>query len=144
MSEFSCPRYSECANADMKCHICRNFNCFKTGASRGKGARAEKQVVKIRNTKAHLRRGSGAAAHAKGDVIDDQALHESKSGYTRVNAKGQKTFSLKRDWLVKIEPEALAEGRMGLLEIKFDGTPDDEVWVVLRASTLFDVLDEHK
>jgi hypothetical protein len=137
-----CPVYDQCANADIKCHLCTKQRLFKPGRSRGKGDRAEKNVQRVRNQKAHLRRGSGAVAHAKGDLIDDQILHESKSGYTHINTKGKASFSLKRDWLLKIEREALAEGRLPLLEFHYDSAPDDEIWCSLRASTLFDVLAE--
>jgi hypothetical protein len=134
-----CPKQKECANAGAKCGYCRNLNCFKSGSSTGKGQRHEKKIVKAINTRARLRGGSGSAAHAKGDVIDDGALFEGKSGYAQVNSKGQKTFTLKRHWLTKIENEALAEGRMPVLAIHFDGAPDDEIWAIVRLEVLQDL-----
>ena len=141
-----CPRYDECANADLKCHLCVNFNCFKTGRSRGKGADHEKRILKKSQTRsrAHLRAGSGAAAHAKGDVIDEQFLYEGKSGYAQVNGKGRKSMTIQRGWLLKIESEALAEGKVPALVIHFDGAPDDELWAITRLETLHDSLESRR
>ena len=136
-----CPKYKDCANADTKCFLCHDLNCFKPGKNVGKGRHHEKQVKKQRNTKAELRRGSGNVATAKGDLIDDQVLHEAKSGYTRVDGKGRTVFSLQRNWLLKIGREALQEGRIPVLEIHFDSTPDDEIYAVLPATVLFDLLE---
>jgi hypothetical protein len=139
-----CPKYGLCANADLRCFLCKNFSLFKEGKSRGKGDHAEKKVRNLRNKKAYLRRGSGAAAHAKGDVIDPSVLHESKAGYGRVDAKGNASFTLKRAWLIKIAHEALMEGRMPVLDIHFNGTPDDEIYSVVPAAMLFDLLAERE
>jgi hypothetical protein len=140
--EETCPVRTSCANFEIKCHLCHNQSHFKTGASRGKGTHAEKRLRAQRNgPQAHLRKGSGALAHAKGDLIDDQLLIEMKSGYAQKTSTGKKSFTLQRVWLEKIEREALAEGRLGVLTVHFDGSPDDEIWAVVRAQTLFDLLD---
>lgn len=130
----NCPRIKECANANTKCHICRNFSCFKTGASRGKGDFSEKKLAKKIGAK--QRAGSGASPMAKGDIISATTLREVKSGY------GSKSMSIQRSWLIKIQGEALAEGRLPVLDIHFDGAPDNEFWSVINTQTLQDLLEE--
>jgi hypothetical protein len=141
-----CPRFNECSNAEAKCHLCTNFSQFKAGTrSKGKGTRFEKKIQQLRQQpRTHLRAGSGAVATAKGDLIDSQALYEAKNGYQSINTKGRKTFVLSREVLLKIQDEALQEGRLPVLVIHFDGAPDDEAWAVMRFEAMSDLLDKLK
>lgn len=140
-----CPRYSECANADAKCHLCRSFSHYKQGnRSQAKGARNERKVIKHRDTAAHLRPASGAMAHAQGDIIDLDALHECKDGYGKFNSRGAKSMTIQRGWLLGIERQALPLGKLPILDIHFTGAPDDEQWSIVRASTLYDLLAENR
>lgn len=53
---------------------------------------------------------SGALWYAKGDVKTQDYLMECKERST-INAKGEKTISIPKDWLVKQEKEAFQENR---------------------------------
>ncbi len=136
-----CPKAAECSNLDVRCDLCVGFNFFKTGKSRAKGARHEQAIVKAINIPAHLRRGSGASPYAKGDVIDQLCLHEGKSGYS-TKGRGKKSIVIQREWLLKIQREALAEGKLPLLQLHFDDTPEDEIWTVLSQDVLQELLEE--
>ena len=136
-----CEKAPSCANAGVTCGLCTNYRLFKPGRNQGKGKRHEKKIAAIRNSKASLRRGSGSLDHLKGDVIDAVALHEGKSGYTRINAKGKASFTIQREWLLKNQREALVEGRIPVVSIHFDLAPDDELWSIVSTETLFALLE---
>lgn len=71
---------------------------------------------------------SGATWHSKGDIITEEFLMECKERGT-VNARGEKTISIPKEWLVKQEREAMQENRpYWLLPFHYKG--DDTIYVV--------------
>lgn len=71
---------------------------------------------------------SGAVWHSKGDIITEDYLMECKERGT-VNARGEKTISIPKEWLVKQEKEAMQENRpYWLLPFHYKG--DDTIYVI--------------
>lgn len=73
---------------------------------------------------AKRRPNSGAMWYAKGDISFEHALMEVKERGT-VNARGQKTISIPKEWLTKQEDEAFLEGKpYWYLAFAYKGDPD--------------------
>lgn len=71
---------------------------------------------------------SGAMWHSKGDIITQDYLMECKERGT-VNARGEKTISIPKDWLEKQAKEAFQEQRSYWL-LPFRYKNDEEIYVV--------------
>ena len=71
---------------------------------------------------------SGATWHSKGDIITADYLMECKERGT-INARGEKTISIPKEWLLKQEREAIQENRpYWLLPFHYKG--DDTIYVI--------------
>lgn len=68
--------------------------------------RQEKQVAKTISGKQTA--NSGATPFSKGDVVSDAFLIECKT-----KVKATKSFTVKEDWLLKLNEEAFAMGKQG-------------------------------
>lgn len=71
---------------------------------------------------------SGALWYAKGDIKLDQALMEVKERGT-MNARGEKTITIPKKWLVKQKDEAFQEGKP-FWYLAFAYKNDDEVYLI--------------
>jgi len=71
---------------------------------------------------------SGATWHSKGDIITEEFLMECKERGT-VNARGEKTITIPKEWLTKQEREAMQENKpYWLLPFHYKG--DDTIYVI--------------
>lgn len=134
-----CPRIRTCQNT-LWCHQCKDYSRYKpplppregsrlTRKGNKAGAAFEKKVVEIYNKVARRRPASGAFWDKPGDVIAPDMLMEAKERGTRTS-KGEKTISILKEWLLKVEREALAAGRhFWCLPFRFKG--DDRVYAVV-------------
>ena len=76
----------------------------------------------------------------KGDVLSKHVLAECKTSHT-LNAKGEKVMTLQKEWLVKAEEEARAEGKpFAVTEIRFKG--DHRSWMLIDSEVLIALLNE--
>ena len=93
------------------------------------GRKSERKIAKKLGAK--LTPNSGAVQSAKGDMHLGDFKIEAKSTQTG-------TLSLKRDWLLKISGEALADGKIPALSLAFTNAggvswPDGE-WIAIPLS----------
>lgn len=77
---------------------------------------------------------SGATKWHKGDIVTDEWLFEAKTV-----TKEQKSFSIKKEWLLKNEEEAFATGK-SYHALVFD-FGDGEDYVVLDIKTFKDLVE---
>lgn len=104
------------------------------------GRKAEESLAK--RLKGQQQPGSGALEGAKGDVKKDTSsfsfLVENKS------TKGD-SFSMQRDWLLKVYQEALEQGRVPALAFQFTNdagkSEKRERWVAVPESRFIEILE---
>lgn len=124
----SCSLITECKQAGKQCHICFNQAKFvplkevkqyrydpkkkskKEGmAFENLGAAKYNQTVRKAKDVARRQLNSGAMAHALGDVITEESLTAALTEFKErgsTTAKGEKTISIKKEWLEKLKWEA--------------------------------------
>ena len=97
----------------------------------GFSTRTPKRLVKNQSTagtEAKRQPNSGAMWYAKGDIMLDHALMEVKERGT-LNARGEKTISIPKEWLTKQADEAFQE-RRDFWYLAFAYKGDDEVYII--------------
>jgi hypothetical protein len=102
--------------------------------------RTENRVAKkLRGKRVPL---SGGGEGFKGDVLTEEFLVECKNSF-RVDAKGEKTFELKKDFLEKAAKEAKLMGKpYWCLYVHYAGDKQD--YVVLPADLLFELVRQYR
>lgn len=97
--------------------------------ARGLGRLFEKKIAKARGGLAVKR--SGGILGLPGDVRTDLFLSECK-------ATANKSLSIKREWLQRIEGEALRQGKLPTLEVNISGNEWTAVprWVFERLTAI--------
>lgn len=145
-----CERFLECANADKACFKCFNFKKFEPlkqvsglkakSTSRSittkkglqfeqDGANRYTKAVRSGQDAARRQPGSGAMAHALGDVITSEeltaAIAEFKERSSTTKA-GAKSISIKKEWLDKLADEAAVMDRdYYFLPFRYTGSKKD-------------------
>lgn len=133
-----CPRIKSCRNS-IFCNLCVEYSKYLPAKSYPKKSRLghkskpgldfEEEVAKLYNKIASRRPGSGSFWHLPGDVITPEILMEVKERGTKTS-RGEKTISIHKDWLSKIESEARALGRkLWCLPFRYKG--DDRTYAVI-------------
>ncbi|AOQ24570.1 hypothetical protein MTAT_19130 [Moorella thermoacetica] len=151
-----CPKIHSCRNSAY-CATCENQSMYKsvekpkpklkTGKKKKKeGIAFEDKVAKTYNKIAQniakRRPGSGAVWYKPGDVVTPDILMEAKERGT-VTAKGEKSISIKKDWLEKIERESWAAGKtFWCLPFHYKG--DDRIYVVIDFEDLVTLVEDQK
>lgn len=124
----SCNLLEECKQAGKQCHLCFNQSRFvpikekkvyrydpkkksqKAGMDfENVGAAKYNQAVRHAKDAARRQPNSGAMAHALGDVITEEKLTAALTEFKErgsTTAKGEKTISIKKEWLEKLKWEA--------------------------------------
>lgn len=154
-----CEYYLRCKNND-KCYRCFNekllelpedkaykknnnkFN-YKTANSKNSWEDLEQQVAnklnKVPNIKEARRSlASGALDFEKGDIVDSILHPECKERTGRVLKTGEKTISLKKEWLEKAQHEAEMNDKTMCLPFRFKG--DDTIYSIINFDKLAELV----
>lgn len=80
---------------------------------------------------------SGASEKAKGDVKSDKFLGEAKQ-------TADKSISIKQEWLIKIDEEAMAQDRYPILAIEFLNMPkrNTKDWILIPSYVFEELVNE--
>lgn len=92
----------------------------------------EKYVAK--QLKGRVQPNSGATPFMKGDVTTDEWLIECKTCLT-----DKKSFSIKQEWLTKLEEERFAM-RRSKMALAFNFGPDQEMYFVINEKTFKELI----
>lgn len=122
----------KCASKDQNCHRCGPHNEYKffrekrsSGfrklTSKKEGMAFQRRVKDAYNRSAKEQPNSGAIWFMPGDIVTEEALMECKERAGIINSKGEKTFSISKEWLIKAEEEAFPKPM--LLPFAFKGDP---------------------
>ncbi|MBA4293841.1 hypothetical protein C0431_12835 [bacterium] len=160
-----CDRYSECANAGKVCFKCYDFSLYKP-PKQIQGLRAKNTSRKLKTTKggmqfeqdganryssavrsgqdaARRQPGSGALAHALGDVITSEELTAAIAEFKErgsITKSGAKSISIKKEWLDKLEQEAARMNRdYYFLPFRFTG--EDKDYLVIEYEMLMGYIE---
>lgn len=151
---MSCPYESSCLNS-TKCYRCNNQSLLKLKNQKGQRKTAgllsshdtrtaqadnswedlEQQVAnKLNNiptiTEARRSRASGALWFEKGDIVDDILHPECKERKGYEMKSGEKSISIKKEWLEKAAEECKFEDKTMCLPFRFKG--DDNIYCIFR------------
>jgi hypothetical protein len=142
------PNCDKCIRKGTHCYRCGPFNEYqfykeKDAKKRGPiGKRAvnsqkegmafqrdvKSRYKQVTGREAKEQPNSGAMWFAQGDVKAEEALMECKERAGTINAKGEKTFSISKEWLDKVAEEACY--KPWILPFRFKN--DDEIYVVAK------------
>lgn len=148
----NCERY-DCQNKERNCFKCFNYAFYKEPKRKQRGLRAKKKtnvsqysenswenlegevansLNKIPNYYEATRQlRSGALPFAPGDVSDPFALMECKERKgNELTARGEKSFTIQKEWLDKARQEATSERKEMFLPFRFKG--DEEIYAVTQ------------
>jgi len=149
---MNCDRY-DCQNRDKSCIKCFNYTFYKPPKKKQYGIRHKKKtnvssyaensweglegdVAKSLNKipdyyEASRQIRSGALPFAPGDVSDPFALMECKERKgNALTGRGEKSFTIHKEWLEKAKREAESEGKEMFLPFRFKG--DEEIYAVTQ------------
>lgn len=103
---------------------------FTDGPSKMKKSQKQEERV-AKDVDGKTQRGSGSKDFHKGDVKSIEFLIEAKR-------TDKDSLSVKKEWLIKVNAEALAYKRIPALSIEFDNMPNlvPKDWVAIPARTL--------
>lgn len=157
MCDNECEYYSYCMNND-KCYRCFNNSLLKTKKTSSRFS--TKQSYKNLNKKdswktleqdvadrlnnlptiqeARRSRASGALPFEKGDVIDSILFPECKERTGRELKTGEKTISLKKEWLLKAKEECRGMNKTMCLPFRFKG--DEEIYAIIDMNDLAELV----
>lgn len=150
-----------CLNAG-KCFRCNDFSLYKTKDNKTSGRITatvhstkdknadnswelleEDMVKELKKipTMPEIRRAkaSGALWYEKSDVIHNILQLECKERTGTLLANGEKSFSVKKEWLTKAEREALDEGKTMALPFRFKG--DDDTYIIVKSDSLIELVN---
>lgn len=153
----SCSLLSECKQAGKQCHMCFNQARFvpikevkhyrydpkkkskKEGmAFENLGADKYNKAVRTAKDVARRQLNSGAMAHALGDVITEEKLTAALTEFKErgsTTARGEKTISIKKEWLEKLKWEASQMNREYYF-LPFRYKDDDTEYVAMEYDIL--------
>lgn len=159
---MSCEFELRCENKD-KCYRCFNQKLLKLPKSKFSNKKTTKKHVynyEVANSKnswedleqqvadglnkiptikdARRSIASGALWFEKGDVVDDILHPECKERTGRTLKTGEKSLSLKREWLEKAYHEARDSNKIMCLPFRFKG--DDNIYTVIRFPDLQELI----
>lgn len=151
---MACNYESTCLNSS-KCYRCNNYNLLKVKNQKGQRKTAgllnshnervaqsdnswedlEEQVAKKLNniptiTEARRSRASGALWFEKGDIVDDILHPECKERKGNELKSGEKSISIKKEWLEKAAEECKFEDKTMCLPFRFKG--DENIYCIFR------------
>lgn len=148
---MSCNLFDECANANKSCFQCFNYKFYKAHKEKkgissksvpkkevkegmdfeNRGTKKYNNTVKFAKDAARRQLNSGALHFALGDMITEEELTASLSEFKErgsVNARGEKTISIKKEWLDKLKEEAKLMNRdYYFLPFSYKGSDTDYV-----------------
>jgi hypothetical protein len=151
---MACQYESSCLNSS-KCYRCNNLNLLKIKGQKGQRKTAgllsthdertaqsdkswedlEQQVAnKLNNiptiTEARRSRASGALWFEKGDIVDDILHPECKERKGNELRSGEKSISIKKEWLEKAAEECQFEDKTMCLPFRFKG--DSNIYCIFK------------
>lgn len=152
---MSCEYESSCLNAPARCFRCSNASLLKLKGQKGLRKTAgliedhsfkkansddswedlEQQVAdKLNNvptiTEARRARASGALWFEKGDIVDDILHPECKERKGNELKSGEKSISIKREWLEKAADECKFQDKTMCLPFRFKG--DSNIYCIFK------------
>lgn len=83
-------------------------------------------------------RGSGNTWFEKGDVLDSFVTMECKERKGNELKSGEKSMSIKREWLEKATEEAHLNDRVMALPFRFKG--DDKSYIIMESNSIIELL----
>ncbi len=111
-----------------------------------KGSGFESRIVReaqATGLNARKQPGSGVFKDFPNDAVIESILIEAKAGYTRLNVRGEKHFSLDVDWINKVLSHAKESGFDGwLLAMRPDGIR--RWWLLGDGQFILDLILENK
>lgn len=154
----NCNLFSSCLNND-KCWRCNDQKLhkpkFKQKVSNNKHSTKDKNsddswklleqdIVNDLNRKitiqdARRARGSGNQWFEKSDVVHNILQIECKERTGTLLASGEKSFSIKKEWLTKAENEAIADRKTMALPFRFKG--DDDTYIIMKSSDIIELVN---
>ena len=163
---MNCEYESSCLNSS-KCFRCNNHNLLKLKGQKGQRKTAglissnntkvtqsdnswedlEQQVVdKLNNIptikEARRARASGALPFEKGDVIDDILHPECKERKGKELKSGEKSISIKKEWLEKAANECKFEDKTMCLPFRFKG--DSNIYCIFNMDDIISLVTTMK
>lgn len=106
----------------------------------------EQMVNKLNNPvpiqQARRSRGSGNTWFEKGDVLDEIVTMECKERKGSLLKSGEKSMSIKKDWLDKSKEEASHNDRVMALPFRFKG--DDNTYIIMESSSIIELINTLK
>lgn len=148
---MDCVYEQECANFGKSCNKCFNFNFYKAHKEKvglkpkstnrkekkegmdfeNRGTRQYNASVKKAKDVARRTLASGALHFDLGDMVTEEELTASLAEFKErgsINARGEKTISIKKEWLDKLEEEAHKMGKSYyFLPFSYKGSNTDYV-----------------
>lgn len=139
-----------CQNKEKRCYVCYEQNQFKeikyanhnqirkTPSKKKNGMPFEEETsIRYNNYMAQRRPQSGGIFGLEGDIETVLILMECKERDEEVG--GEKSISIKKSWLDKIEKEALINGKLPALIYRFKSYPD-EIFYSMKYEYLLELL----
>lgn len=152
--------YPDCKNLDIKCHLCsvkglhykapkdikRSLNSNTAKITKRKGSEFEFRNNKANNnllngTTSRQTPNSGAG-HIKGDEEISGIINimEELKEQNKITSKGEKTFSIHKEWLEKLKIEAQAANKeFWYLKFVFS-TNDQDVYAILDSEMVMSMV----
>lgn len=148
---LECKLSAECANHEKSCFQCFNFKYYKAHKERkgisprstpkkeikegmdfeNRGTKKYNNAIKFAKDSARRQLNSGALHYALGDMITEEELTASLSEFKErgsTTARGEKTISIKKEWLEKLKEEAKKMNRdYYFLPFSYKGSDTDYV-----------------
>lgn len=160
-----CKFDDECANSGKSCFKCFNYSFYKPHKEKSRlkvrntsrkldtkkgglqfeqdGANRYSKAVESGRDAARRQPGSGAFAHALGDVISTEQLTASIAEFKErgsVTRSGAKTISIKKEWLDKLAEEAAIMNR-DYYFLPFRYTGSDKDYLVIEYEMLMGYIE---
>jgi hypothetical protein len=127
---YNCDRFNSCKNSGSACSRCRSYALYRPkprlkSRSKKEGmsfqTRVQQRHKDITGEEGRQTPNSGAIWSHPGDYVTERDLVECKE--RKLNARGEKSFTITKDILNKIEKEA-AGSKRGIVAFGFKGSDD--------------------
>lgn len=106
----------------------------------------QEMVDKLNNPvpiqQARRSRGSGNVWFEKGDVLDSIVTMECKERTGTLLKSGERSMSIKREWLEKAKDEAMLNGKTMALPFRFKG--DEQSYIIMESNSIIELINTLK
>lgn len=160
---MNCEFENVCLN-NTKCFRCYNTSMLKIKGQKSRSLRdvvvskkdlakdnswesLEQEMVDKLNKPIHIQqarrsRGSGNVWFEKGDVLDSIVTMECKERTGNLLKSGERSMSIKREWLEKAAEEARLNGKTMALPFRFKG--DERSYIIMESNSIIELINTLK